>query len=303
MLSLRLPVHDHDFSAKESTPRWTAARNSAWKEDQKGFRRDQGEQIDWLRFRNLVPAKGGKPRPELVTDFFSFNSSVLEKFPADRRANWVGDLMLECEVTLMKAQGEFWLELVKGIDRFQARWHLPSGRCTLVRLGVKGKIHELANRPTELKRAGTYQLRFANFDDRLTVWVDNALPFGAGIEYSAPAEKGPTVADLQPAGIASKGGPVRIQRLKLWRAPYYAHRPTDGDYAGNEPDWSNPADWEGLGKLPARTFFFQPKHFFMLSDNSPASSDSRTWGVVPERFIHYQVLFRYFPQQRIGLVR
>jgi signal peptidase I len=211
--------------------------------------------------------------------------------------------MLECEVTLKKAQGELWLELVKGVDRFQAHWHLASGRCTLVRLGTKGKIQELADRPTELKRAGTYKLRFANFDDRLTVWVDNALPFGAGIEYPAPAEKGPTAADLKPAGIASKGGPVQIQRLKVWRAPYYAHSPINGDYVGNEPDWSNPADWEALSKLTARTFFVQPGHFFMISDNSAASSDSRTWGVVPERFIHYQVLFRYFPLRRIGLVR
>lgn len=302
MLFLRLPVHDNDFLPKKGPQHWTAERGSDWKKDTRGFR-CEGNDISWIRFRNLVPNKDGKTRPELITDFSSFNSSVLEAFPADRPVNWVSDLMLECEATLTKARGEFWLELVKGTDRFQARWDLTNGRCTLVRLGAKGKMQELASQPTGLKRPGTFQVRFANFDDRLTVWVNKALPFGIGIEYPAALEKGPTAADLEPAGFASKGGPIRIQRLKVWRAPYYGHSPIAGDYAGKEPDWSNAADWEELRKLPTRTVFIQPGHFFMVSDNCPASSDSRTWGVVPERFIHYQVLFRYFPFPRLGLVR
>lgn len=304
MLYLRLPVHDNDFLDKKGPRYWTAAPDSAWKKAPKGFRRE-GEQKDmsWIRFRNLVPGKDGKPTAQLITDFAGFNSFVPAGFEADRPANWVSDLMLECEITLTNTQGEFWLELVKGSDRFQARWDLASGRCTLVRLGAKGKMQELANQPTDLKRSGTFQVRFANFDDRLTVWVDKTLPFGAGIEYPASLKKGPTAADLAPAGIAGKGGPIQIQRLKLWRAPYYGHSPIEGDYEGKQPDWSDTADWEELRKLPTRTFFVQPGHFFMVSDNCPASSDSRTWGVVPERFIHYQVLFRYFPFQRLGLVR
>ena len=49
--------------------------------------------------------------------------------------NWVGDLMLECNVHVTKAEGELWLELSKGINRFEAKWDLASGICTLLQAG------------------------------------------------------------------------------------------------------------------------------------------------------------------------
>ena len=40
---------------------------------------------------------------------------------------WVGDLMLDCRVTVTAAQGELVLELGKSTDKFQARFDLASG--------------------------------------------------------------------------------------------------------------------------------------------------------------------------------
>ena len=50
---------------------------------------------------------------------------------------------------------------------------------------------------TALKKAGTYRLRFANCDNRLTLWINDELAFGDGVAYVAPDEKGPTKNDLE----------------------------------------------------------------------------------------------------------
>ena len=46
----------------------------------------------------------------------------------------------------------------------------------------------------------------ANVDQRLTLWVDDTLPFGDGVIYDGPAERGPTKeSDLAPASIGARG--------------------------------------------------------------------------------------------------
>jgi signal peptidase I len=59
-------------------------------------------------------------------------------------------------------------------------------------------------------------------------------------------------------------------------------------------DWSNPP-WQALNKLPARTLYVQPKHYLCLGDNSPHSSDGRSWGLVPERLLLGRALLVYYP--------
>ncbi len=97
--------------------------------------------------------------------------------------NWVDDLILDCEVQPDQAQGELTLELSKSVDRFQARFDLATGECRLIRLGEE---KPLASQPTALKGGGKHTVRFADVDQRLTVWVDDALPFGDGVTYQAP---------------------------------------------------------------------------------------------------------------------
>src|SRR5205807_2450132 len=102
--------------------------------------------------------------------------------------NWVGDLILECEVNVDSTPltlpsppadggegrvrgGQLVLELSKGMDRFQARWELASGQCTLVRVSAS-KEEQLQSKATALKPGANHLLRFANVDRRLLVWVD-----------------------------------------------------------------------------------------------------------------------------------
>jgi signal peptidase I len=352
MLALRRIVYDNDYQAKDmiNFPRWEPRnKDSQWVGDKRfGFTHDaaKAEQIDWLRYQHLVRPEAGPPpadlKPRLITDFMGYNAVETRERQGGRvphthtpAQNWVGDLMLECQVEASKAEGEFWMELSKGINRFQARWDLGSGICTLFRCTYKevdegGKRSfqqvervELDSKPTKLRGLGTYQVRFANIDARLTVWVDRDLPFGDGKDYPPPEvrngaeedakqlddidlkqRRGPTRNDLEPASIGARGGAVQVHHLKLWRDTYYSLSPGGGDVedlmAG---DMSNPERWDAYRNMKFKTMYVQPGHYLCLGDNSQASSDSREWGLVPHRLMLGRALLVYFPFQRAGPIR
>jgi signal peptidase I len=222
--------------------------------------------------------------------------------------NWVSDLILECEVTVEPSEGVFALELSKGPDRFQAQWDVSSGTCTLNRV-TDGRITELARRPTSLKAGGTYRVRFANVDDRLTVWVDRRLPFDDGVEYEPTLAKdfGPVEAnDLRrPASIGVSKAAVSVRRVKLFRDTYYTVVPGGNRPDADSVDWSDPEQWKSLSgdAMPAKTIYVQPGHYLCLGDNSPESSDGRSWGLVPERLMLGRALFVYWPLNRVGRIR
>jgi signal peptidase I len=218
------------------------------------------------------------------------------------------------------------------VDRFQARFRPDSGACSLVRIR-QGKEEVLAQQPTGLKQPGTYHLRFANVDERLTLWVDESLPFGDGHPYDLPQDsktgeilRGPSPEnDLGPAGIGVRGAGVSVHKLKLWRDTYYTYyrppgfgAPPGHQAPGFYPEdlWGDPSKWREfkLNELPAMTLYVQPGHYFVLGDNSPQSSDSRSWGprggnfdalggLVPGSDLLGPVLLVYYPFDRAGPVK
>jgi signal peptidase I len=344
MMAMRRIVYDNDFPAKDlqspAWQRWHPTQGSGWTAATDHGFANQGasrDSVDWLRYRHILrPMNGedlpaGGRKPELITDFMSYNSFFTQggwdKTP--RTPNWVGDLMLECTVQVTKAEGEFWMELSKGINVFQARWDLGTGTCTLFKIGSDGTKDELDSKPTRLKAPGSYQVRFANIDARLTVWVDRDLPFDDGRDYPPPeirglrdkdldeaalrARRGPTENDLEPASIGSRGGVVQVRNIKLWRDTYYTQNAgeasdinthTDPALTQLSPsDWSDPAKWAVFKDMPVKTMYVQPGHYLCLGDNSQQSSDSREWGLVPNRLLLGRALLVYFPFDRMGPIR
>jgi signal peptidase I len=203
--------------------------------------------------------------------------------------------MLDCTVKVTEPQGELILELAKGLDRFQARFNLSNGECTLVRLtgrlGDRQDRKEIAKKSTSVTKAGSYHVRFANFDERLTVWVDRQLPFGDGVTYTPASEEGPIGEnDLSPARIGASKAGIAVSHLQLWRDLYYTIPP---------PPYSVNAEM--------MTMYVQKGHYLALGDNSSSSSDSRYWGLVPERLLLGRALAVYFPfwpfDQRAGFIR
>jgi signal peptidase I len=312
ILSMMRLVFDHDHPSKTdpaSTERWKSAAGGWAEMALHGFRHNGGAAGDtsWLRYQHILRDNQGKP--SLITDIMGYNTYQSAQHPTPLLGdNWVGDLILECEATIDTPQGELTLELSRGVDRFQARWDLSTGTCTLFRINKDGE-QKLDSKETALKKKGTYRLRFANVDERLVVWVDGELPFDNGVAYSAPEDKEPRKDnDLdRPASIGARGAGVAIHKLKLFRDTYYTVGGVKEHTSPHEPDVRiDPLDsstWRDWREPPFVTLYVQPDHFLCLGDNSPESSDGRSWGVVPRRLLLGRALLVYYPFGRSGRIR
>jgi signal peptidase I len=309
MLSMRRIVYDNDFQNPDRPRRWEPHGNGWTAGDSSQPGRLTGDpagrsDIAWLRYRHVLD-QGGKR--ELITDFMGYNT-----YQGTTAQNWVGDLMLECEVTPDQDTGELILELSRGVDRFQLRFDLASGTCALERLH-NGAPEKLASKQVALKKGTKHLIRFANFDERLTLWVNNSMPFDDGVIYSSGEKRSPTENDLEPASIGIRGGKFMVARLKLWRDTYYTVDNSRSD-GGHHVSWSDPDTWNPLASLPVKTLYVQPGHFLCMGDNSPESSDGRSWGLVPQRLmlgralaVYYPFYFPYWPlnsrANRIGAIK
>jgi len=341
ILAMQRIVYDNDHQPSDlrATPeliekwqRWVG-ESQAWVggDNAQSFRRAEPgspDQIEWLKYRHRLRAVG--PQESLISDFSAYNHDEFdvwsyydpeEQFPkptwvmrgnrAQDGFNWVGDLILEAEVEIEKPNGAVVYQLNRGVDRFQLIWDLDAGTLTLTRITVKGgetREEILKTAPMKAK-AAKYHLRLANVDERLTVWVNDDLPFGDGVIYQSPTAQGPHTLDLEPAKIGAKGGAaVTVRHIKLWRDTYYiadSSKSTPQDGPGIT-DWTDPTKWNDVrdsGKMPITTYFVHKGHYLCMGDNSPASADSRTWGLVPQRLMLGRALLVYWPYNRMGRIR
>jgi signal peptidase I len=324
ILAMRRLVYNNDHQAADligkAPPRWQGQTGWAATDEKapKVFRHNADDsQAHWLRYKHLIversrPQEGPvNPAPQLIRNFLGYNTEELAGQGGHQvETNWVGDLVIDCSATVEAGQGGLTLELSKGPDRFQARFDFQAGNVSLWKL-TGGEATELAKPVTAISKPGTYNLRFANVDSRLTLWVDGNLPFQdrsaadgrsqGGIDYAPWVPKQGDTTDpatdpnnLEPASIAATGGAkLSVTHLQLYRDTYYTPFGEGGHYE----------------TTALRTMFVQPGHYICLGDNSSESSDSRIWGSVPQRLLLGRALLVYYPfypfgpVNRAGLIR
>jgi signal peptidase I len=311
--AMQMTVYDdaHRAAALSDDPRWrrwAAAAPGDWVEPEAGLYTCGGSAGKWseLRYHHVAPTPeqcaailSGSPLPvapraSLVTDYLSYNTDLAaDDRTHPRRAarawyqpNWVGDLTLAVRLKTREPDGQVRLELIKAGESNFCDIDLAKGE---VRLAHASSLLG-ARAVGELARPGVHEVVFANVDERLTVWVDGALPFGDGRTYdSAQRNTAATAADLEPARIASRGACIEVSNLVLKRDLYYTLEPTETDYANLDESsktdssalldvLSDPDRFSKLAHNPPRDYPLARGFYLMLGDNSPWSRDARAWG-------------------------
>ena len=299
-------------------------------------------QTAWLTYTHYMPsprdwedALAGRPlspRPRLVTDYCPYNSYTGPGYanPSQRSAPtpaeridagifWVPDLAVECEADLGDASEGATLtaELVDGVYRYRCRIDLNTGRAELLSVNTQLDPNEerpMASADTSVRGGGRYRLRFSNIDDRLTLWVDDAVvDFGEGARYLRDRSDNslPTRADLSPVRIGVAGAAATVGRLKLFRDLYYRAegRPMNSPDVARyrETLISQQTDPDAYARTMADAdpaFRVQDLQtgegeYIALGDNSPQSNDSRAWDednrVVPANHLVGKAFWTYWP--------
>ena len=147
--------------------------------------------------------------------------------------------------------GQAVFELVKGGRRFRCRIDLATGQAALSISGPER--NNSIPRPPRPSAAAAASIRFANADDQLLLWIDSSVvAFDSPTTYDPrPGDRFPTVADLRPAGIASRGAALKISHLKLLRNIYYIAASGSSRIGTSAtlptsifPDLADPSTWE-----------------------------------------------------------
>jgi signal peptidase I len=243
--------------------------------------------MGWTRYHHVEPGwdKTSAPRqPVPITDHLGYNTHTSSP------PYWVPDLIVDCTAEFGAATDKVVLELTKAGEKFRAEF--DNGFCRLFHVSSAADEPVLmTEQKTSITGSGRHDLRFANVDSRLTVWVDNRpLDFGEKADYAPPNRDSfkDTVADThEPARIGATGN-VAISKVSLWRDVYYT--------PGQDP--KNPTI-----EMPLSTYYVQPGHYFCLGDNSASSSDGRIWGLVPERLMLGRAVVVYWPPSRIEVIK
>lgn len=294
------------------------------RDDRRQYTLAQTDSTRWLRYRHVVatpqdwqflqrgtPAPAAGPlRGELISDYYAYNNQRYERMPGPmiQMSNWVGDLALECDVSIDGRSGMLSFDLVEAGDHFLCEIDVATGQA---RLRIHGHSRldgaEQLVGQTRVRGPGNYKFRFSNVDNQLRLWVGRSLVSftseakpHAGTYQAGPidspqwSEQDP--GDLQPIGIGGNGLPLTVTRLRVLRDIYYiAADSTDvtrgdrirlTDYAKPyDPRqvrriFADPAAWattELFADRDAVEFNLKHNQYFPMGDNNPQSKDARLW--------------------------
>lgn len=228
-------------------------------------RAEGGDQFAWLNYRHVLPTQDiweqverlgengparldeqalEKAKPALITDFNPYNARISrgqimgggpwKVMPHNQGMHWVGDLALEAEVEVEAAEGTLALELVEAGIRFQLQIDLATGKATARAIDARtGEATDLDYRgETDIREPGVYELKYANVDDQLLLWVDGEQIDLGDAKYEIeqwfesreemlPYTSSDDPGDLAPARVGVRKAQATVRQLAVYRDIYY----------------------------------------------------------------------------------
>jgi signal peptidase I len=318
VMSMRRLVWDNDRQpkdlAKEGAPRrWVPSPGSVFEPsaDHTSFDTEASPKENWIEYRHILRTSvSGLPEPKvgLINDFEAYNTDNYHNLGYFALGeNWVGDLMVECDATPAAKAGVITAELIDGAHVYRAVFDLAAGSVKLV-----ADEKEVAQAEAPFSANRSRQIRFANVNDRLILWMDGYEVFGDGIDVPSPKreERGPTVADLRPVRLGARDVNATFAGIKIFRDVYYTRGGRqrivrDVERAGGFVRITEPEQIDSYRNLllagEMRTFSIPKDHYFCMGDNSPHSADGRDWTrthFVERHLMLGRAVVRYWPAVR-----
>ena len=241
--------------------------------------------------------------------------------------HWVGDLIFEADIETESDSSELTLLLVEAGVNHQCKFDLETGKATLSIAGKEaygflaadGSVSPTRVAQTDVRAGSRHEVRFANVDDQLVLWVDDGVvEFDGPTTFDArsflePADIRPRYStsdpqDGAPVGIAVTGGQATVRHLRVDRDKYYIATRNQGDLWDYNPALAGeflnagalenerrmiavmgmPNMWEEISQVwQSRReveFVMEEDQFFPMGDNSPESLDARCWAGTKLRF-------------------
>ena len=325
------PSRWQEWDAPADNRTWTVSET-----DKPVFTAAKADQEAWLRYRHIIPRseewsdieRGNLPvrlqdfQGELITDYYAYNDAAPGARPGDSRFrksdknefgdHWVGDLAVEADLKIESDSGQVGFDLVEGGTHFTCWIDVATGKATIssddlaiVFGGSSGNPNPVAE--TRIKKPGNYDVRFANVDNELTLWINNkVVMFDVPLTYIreevlTPKWSKNDPGDAEPIGIGSRGAKISVSRIKLLRDVYYVANQSDvrlHSFADDPTSWEKPASIELIqisAVGDAEPFKLLEDQFMPLGDNSPSSLDARVWKHVDRSMLTGQALYIYWP--------
>lgn len=329
LLKYNWPLRWQPWSKQDSPGDWEPS------DDTRSYHTDGSAAGDsWMRYQHIVPPLANwrdaawtparEPAAELITDFYAFNTRLTRDRPYPEAnmlgLHWVGDLVVDCELDVQGTSGAVLLDLVKGGRHFGCSIDVATGKA---QLSIDGLSDWHPTAETSVRAPGKYRLMFANVDEQLLVWVDDkVVAFDIPTTYPHLKNDRPAAnEDLAPLGIGSRGAALTVRHLRVLRDIYYIAKTTPygnqisdyhhsnhmipwenparfAEFLATPSEWENPRDGNVFDRRQAVTFELGADQFFVLGDNSPASSDARLWSTqhfVERNLLVGKALLVYWP--------
>ncbi len=271
-------------------------------------------------------------KPKLIGDFVAYNAGIVAGRAAQQGRvtsaprtdishrerdltplglHWVGDLSFDTHIEVKSDSGSIHFDLVEAGTHYGVSIDIVSGEANFTTRSFESdETIVIANGKTPLRGPGNYDVRFANVDDQLLLWIDDSLVKIDGYYTPAsslearkeliPQTSESDAGDLAPVGVGIENAEVKISRLQVYRDIYYLaeKRLFARDQSSFISDIDlkevnkrhkhysynvlytlaeTPEDWDLYASRQHVDFEIGDGQFFVLGDNSAASLDARLW--------------------------